>query len=48
MANDNMMGIDHSDGYDLGAFHFLKAGWWITHIIGIAAVFYIGYYFAAH
>ncbi len=31
------------DGYDLGTFHFLKVGWWVLHVIGIAAVFYLGF-----
>lgn len=31
------------DGYDIGTFHFLKAGWWVWHIIAIAGVFYLGY-----
>ncbi len=41
---------DHSqmatqEGYDLGTFQFLKAGWWVWHIIAIAGVFYLGYIF---
>ena len=48
MDDRDPMELDHSDGYDLGTFHFLKAGWWITHLIGICAVFYAGFYYAAH
>jgi len=32
-----------NDGYDIGTWHFLKAGWWVLHVISIAVVFYIGY-----
>lgn len=24
------------------AFRFMRIGWWIVHIVGIAAVFYLG------
>lgn len=37
---------DIRDGYDLGAFNFLKAGWWILHIAAIAGIFYLGVYYA--
>jgi nitrogenase molybdenum-iron protein alpha/beta subunit len=35
--------IRTEEGYDLGTFNFLKAGWWILHIIAIVGVFYLGY-----
>jgi hypothetical protein len=28
---------------DLGTFHFLRAGWWIWHVIAIAGIFYLGW-----
>ena len=31
------------EGYDLGTFNFLRAGWWILHIVAIVGVFYLGY-----
>lgn len=37
--------VRHEDGYDLGTFNFLQAGWWILHVIAIAGVFYLGYLF---
>ena len=36
-----------ADGYEIGTFHFLHAGWWITHIIGIIAIFYAGWFFGS-
>lgn len=33
------------EGYDLGTFNFLQAGWWILHFAAIAGVFYLGYIF---
>jgi len=35
----------NADGYDIGTWHFLKAGWWILHVVGIAGVFYVGWLF---
>ncbi|KUG04492.1 hypothetical protein ASZ90_018083 [hydrocarbon metagenome] len=35
--------VETEKGYDLGTFNFLKAGWWVWHIIAIAGVFYLGY-----
>jgi len=35
--------IRTEEGYDLGTFNFLKAGWWILHIVAIVGVFYLGY-----
>ncbi|SHG79953.1 hypothetical protein SAMN02745221_00990 [Thermosyntropha lipolytica DSM 11003] len=32
-------------GYDLGTFNFLRAGWWIWHIIAILGIFYLGWVF---
>jgi hypothetical protein len=34
--------IRSADGYDIGTWHFLKAGWWVLHIVGIAGTFYVG------
>ena len=31
---------------DLGAWGFLRTGWWILHIVAILAVGYIGYWIA--
>ena len=36
-----------SDGYEIGTFHFLHAGWWISHLIGTAVIFYIGWLFGS-
>lgn len=44
--DDNSMKIKES--YDLGTFEFLKTGWWIWHVVVIAAVFYIGYLFGGN
>lgn len=41
MAEENQLKTD--EGYDLGTFHFLKAGWWIWHIIAIVGIFWLGY-----
>ncbi len=35
---------DVSDRMDLGTWGFLRAGWWILHIVTIVAVAYLGYY----
>lgn len=29
---------------ELGSWAFLKAGWWIVHIVSITAIGYLGYY----
>jgi len=34
------------DRYDLGAFNFLQAGWWILHLIAIVGIFYLGSFYA--
>lgn len=39
--------IKTKEGYDLGNWHFLKTGWWVLHIIAIAALFYLGYLYGA-
>ncbi len=39
--------IKTAQGYDLGTFHFLKAGWWVLHILAIGLVFYLGYLYGA-
>jgi len=31
------------DAYRLGTWSFLKAGWWVWHIIAIVGVFYLGW-----
>lgn len=31
------------EGYDLGTFNFLKAGWWVLHVVVIVGLFYLGY-----
>lgn len=41
LAEENQLKTE--DGYELGTFHFLKAGWWIWHIIAIVGVFWLGY-----
>ena len=33
------------DAYDIGTFHFLKAGWWVWHVVAIAGIFYLGWLF---
>jgi len=38
-------GMRSADGYNIGTWHFLKAGWWVLHIIGIAGTFYVGWLF---
>lgn len=45
--NQEKDSLQTQDGYDLGTFHFLKAGWWVGHIIFIAVVFYIGWMMGA-
>ncbi|MGI6469143.1 MAG: hypothetical protein GXZ09_06840 [Syntrophomonadaceae bacterium] len=30
---------------ELGSFAFLRSGWWVLHIVAIAAVFYLGWMF---
>lgn len=35
---------DDIKNYDLGTWGFLKAGWWVLHVIAIALFIYIGYY----
>lgn len=45
MANNELR---TEDGYDIGTFHFLKTGWWIFHIVVIAATFYLGYLFGGN
>lgn len=42
MENDE---VKHDSNYELGSFHFLRSGWWLLHVIAIAAVFYLGYLF---
>lgn len=37
--------MKNADGYDIGTWHFLKTGWWVLHVVGIAAVFYVGWLF---
>lgn len=37
--------VRNEEGYDLGTFNFLKAGWWILHIVAIVGIFYLGYLF---
>ncbi|MGI5921558.1 MAG: hypothetical protein ACOX6I_07460 [Syntrophomonadaceae bacterium] len=37
--------VKSRDEIELGTFEFLKTGWWIFHIIAIAAIFYLGYIF---
>lgn len=39
--------IKTKDSYDIGTFHFLKAGWWVLHIITISGMFYLGYLYGA-
>jgi len=41
--NNNNNDIRTDEGYDLGTFNFLKAGWWILHVVAIAGVFYLGF-----
>ncbi len=43
MDEENRSDIKSAENYDLGTFEFLKAGWWILHVIAIAAVFYLGW-----
>ncbi|MDO4540792.1 MAG: hypothetical protein Q4B48_06830 [Syntrophomonadaceae bacterium] len=45
--NQEDSGIQTQDGHDLGTFNFLRAGWWVAHVIFIAVVFYIGWMFGA-
>lgn len=40
---DDQSNATKTGGYDLGSFEFLKAGWWVWHIIAIAGIFYLGY-----
>lgn len=34
-----------TEGYDLGTFNFLKAGWWVWHVIAIVGIFYLGTFY---
>ena len=38
---------DNVRNYDLGTWGFLKTGWWVLHVVGIALFIYIGYWWAS-
>ena len=37
--------VQTRDTYELGTFEFLKAGWWVWHVVAIGGIFYLGYLF---
>lgn len=37
---------DIRDRMDLGTWGFLRAGWWVLHVVAILAVGYVGYWIA--
>lgn len=41
---DNVRDEQH---YELGTWGFLRLGWWVLHVVGIVAVFYLGYLYGA-
>lgn len=43
--NEEHSEIRSESGYDLGTFNFLRVGWWALHLIAIAAVAYLGYWY---
>ncbi len=43
IQNESLSQMATQDRYDLGTFRFLKAGWWVWHLIAIVGVFYLGY-----
>lgn len=45
MTDDFKQDTKTADEIELGSFSFLKSGWWVLHIIAIAAVFYLGWAF---
>jgi len=33
------------DRMNLGTYAYLRTGWWVLHVVAIAAVFYLGHLF---
>jgi hypothetical protein len=44
-STEGISQMDSPQGYDMGTFRFLKAGWWVWHVIAIVGVFYLGFVF---
>jgi len=43
LEEENRSELKSEENLDLGTFRFLKAGWWIWHIIAVAVIFYLGW-----